>query len=230
MAQRRFAVRDEDRRRSRIAGLQPLYQSRFGLLIERGGGFVENQQAGFPQDRACKHQSLSFAARKLAAAVSDNFVEAARQGTNSLRQADQLKRLPQALLIARTPLRKQIAAHAVVEDVAFLPDVGDRSPPPLQQFRHSPAVDRDPPFGRRQESRDKIDQRRLPSARGSAHRKPFSAPERQRNPAHSEARPVLERDRIQHELLPIERLRTRRFGHRALKVAEPPSIAAKAGA
>src|SRR6185437_9481913 len=47
-----------------------LYEA-FAFGVERGGGFVEDEDGGIFQEGACDGQALTFAATELAAAVTD---------------------------------------------------------------------------------------------------------------------------------------------------------------
>jgi len=65
------AVGDDQRRRTRIERAKAVEHVRLARGVERGRGFVEDEQGRAPKQRPGQYQPLAFASRQLTPAVAD---------------------------------------------------------------------------------------------------------------------------------------------------------------
>ena len=124
-----FAVGDDKRSGAGIEASEPIDQLRFGGRIERGSRFVENEQAGAPEQAPGENQALPLAAGKAAAAIAERLVKPGRESADALAEPDDFERAPQLDMVGAGTFAEQIAAYGVTEHHAVLPDVGDRGAP-----------------------------------------------------------------------------------------------------
>ena len=76
----RQAMRDHQRGAIGHQPLQRVLHQAFGLVVERGGGFVEDQDRRILEDRARDREALALAAGQQAAVFADARVQAFAAG------------------------------------------------------------------------------------------------------------------------------------------------------
>ena len=134
MAKRRIPVRDDQRCGPRFGRLDALEHGRFALRIKGAGGLIEDQERRSSEERSGQHEPLAFTSGKLAAAVADGLVQTAGESPHSFDKPDRVERAPQLRRLGRIHHPREVAAHAVVEDVPVLADVSEACAPMVERF------------------------------------------------------------------------------------------------
>ena len=98
-----FAMGDDQRGGPGIELRSRSKQPRFAVGVERGGGFIEDQERGRAQQGAGEDQALPLAAGQLAAAVADACSRPAGKAPDALGESDEIEHAPQRIVVGGLP-------------------------------------------------------------------------------------------------------------------------------
>ena len=92
---------DDQRRRTRIERAEAVEHVRLARRVERGRGFVEDEQGRAPKQRPGQYQPLAFASRQLTPAVADAFIASRFSGGSKQTYGQGLERADTRAILAR---------------------------------------------------------------------------------------------------------------------------------
>jgi len=87
---------------SRAVGTHSLLQEGIGTGVNRGGGFIQQQDLGVAEDSTGQAQELTLADGIVGAVVSDDSVELALLARDEVLETDQLESVPKGCVVVAT--------------------------------------------------------------------------------------------------------------------------------